>query len=93
MEPLQRVREARDRLSTLLESLDEADIVAAGMIGDPDPYTATMNAVQYFHISEIVISTLPEDRSKWVADKLVDRVRGASNLPVEHIESSAGVGA
>ncbi len=87
------VREARERLSTLLESLDEADIVAAGMIGDPDPYTATMNAVQYFHISEIVISTLPEDRSKWVADKLVDRVRGASNLPVEHIESSAGVGA
>jgi hypothetical protein len=87
------VREARDRLSTLLESLDEADIVAAGMIGDPDPYTATMNAVQYFHISEIVISTLPEDRSKWVADKLVDRVRGATNLPVEHIESSAGVGA
>jgi hypothetical protein len=87
------VREARERLSTLLESLDDAEIVAAGMIGDPDPYTATMNAVQYFHISEIVISTLPEDRSKWVADKLVDRVRGATNLPVEHIESSAGVGA
>lgn len=87
------VREARERLSTLLESLDDADVVAAGMIGDPDPYTATMNAVQYFHLSEIVISTLPEDRSKWVADKLVDRVRGATNLPVEHIESSASVGA
>jgi hypothetical protein len=87
----QAVREARERLATLLESLDEAEIVAAGMIGDPDPYTATMNAVQYFHLSEVVISTLPEDRSKWVADKLVDRVRGATNLPVEHIESSAGV--
>jgi hypothetical protein len=46
-----------------------------------------MNAVQYFHLSDIVISTLPEDRSKWVADKLVDRVRDATNLPVEHIES------
>jgi hypothetical protein len=87
------VHEARDRLSALLGSLDDADIVAAGMIGDPDPYVATMNAVQYFHLSEIVISTLPEDRSKWVADKLVDRVRGATNLPVEHIESSASVGA
>ena len=85
------VREARERLSTLLSSLDDAEIVAAGMIGDPDPYVATMNAVQYFHISEVVISTLPEDRSKWVADKLVDRVRGATNLPVEHIESTAGV--
>jgi hypothetical protein len=81
------VREARERLATLLESLDESEIVAAGMIGDPDPYTATMNAVQYFHISEIVISTLPEGSSQWVADKLVDRVRGATNLPVEHIES------
>jgi hypothetical protein len=36
-----------------------------------------------------VISTLPEGSSQWVADKLVDRVRGATNVPVEHIESRA----
>jgi hypothetical protein len=83
------VREARQRLKRLLGSLDDAGIVAAGMIGDPDPYTSVMNAVQYFHISEIVISTLPEGSSQWVADKLVDRVRGATNVPVEHIESRA----
>jgi hypothetical protein len=81
------VREARGRLRRLLDSLDDAGIVAAGMAGDPDPYTATMNAVQFFHLSDIVISTLPEDTSKWVADKLVERVRDATNLPVEHIES------
>ncbi len=84
-----RVREARQRARRLLAALDDAGIVAAGMIGDPDPYTAIMNAVQYFHISEIVISTLPEGSSQWVADKLVDRVRGATNVPVEHIESRA----
>jgi hypothetical protein len=84
------VGEARRRLSTLLDSLDDAGVVAAGMIGDPDPYTATMNAVQYFHINEIVISTLPEGASKWMADKLVERVRDASNVPVEHIESHIG---
>jgi hypothetical protein len=82
------VRAARERLQTLLASLAESGIVAAGMIGDPDPYTATMNAVQYFHISEIVISTLPEGSSKWVADKLVERVHNATNKPVEHVESS-----
>jgi hypothetical protein len=82
--------EARRRLSTLLDSLDDAGVVAAGMIGDPDPYTAVMNAVQYFHISEIVISTLPEGTSKWVADKLVERVRDATNVSVEHIESQVG---
>lgn len=80
---------ARERLGQLVASLDEADVVAAGMIGDPDPYTATMNAVQFFLISEIVISTLPEDRSRWMADKLVDRVRSAANVPVEHVESHA----
>ena len=83
------VRGANERLDKLLASLDEADIVAAGTIGDPDPYTATMNAVQFFHISEIVISTLPEGTSRWVADKLVERVAAAANVPVEHIESQA----
>jgi hypothetical protein len=63
--------------------------VAAGMIGDPDPYTAAMNALQFFRISEVVISTLPEGSSKWVADKLVERVSSAANVPVAHIESRA----
>jgi hypothetical protein len=81
------VREARARLNKLLDSLHEAEIVAAGMIGDPDPYTAAMNAIQYFHISQVVISTLPHGQSKWVADKLVERVEAASNKPVEHIEA------
>jgi hypothetical protein len=62
--------------------------VAAGMIGDPDPYTAAMNAAQYFHISEIVVSTLPAGSSQWMADKLVERIESATNKPVEHIESS-----
>ncbi len=82
------VAAARERLGKLLDSLEADGIVAAGMIGDPDPYTAAMNADQYFHLSQIVISTLPEGSSQWMADKLVDRVQGATNKPVEHIESS-----
>jgi len=82
------VRAARERLHKLLESLEAEGIVAAGMIGDPDPYDATMNAVQFFHISEIVISTLPRDRSKWMADKLVERVANATSARVEHVESA-----
>jgi hypothetical protein len=80
--------EARERMRSLVKSLRDHGVVAAGMIGDPDPYTAIMNAVQYFHISEIVISTLPEGSSKWMASKLVDRVQDATNKPVEHIEST-----
>jgi hypothetical protein len=80
--------EARERMGALVKSLRDEGIVAAGMVGDPDPYTAAMNAVQFFHISEIVISTLPEGSSRWVADKLVDRVQAATNKPVEHIEAA-----
>jgi hypothetical protein len=82
------VDKARARLRRLLDSLHEAGIVAAGMIGDPDPYTAAMNADQYFHISQIVVSTLPEGTSQWVADKLVERIESQTNKPVEHVESS-----
>lgn len=88
-----RVREARQRGRRLLASLDDAGIVAAGMIGDPDPYTAIMNAVQYFYVHDILISTLPEGSSQWVADKLVERVRDATQVPVEHIEARVTEGA
>src|SRR5215210_7598287 len=57
------VRDARERLNTLLDNLHETGIVAAGMIGHPDPYIAALNALHYFHISQIVISTLPHDQS------------------------------
>jgi hypothetical protein len=81
------VDEARNRLRQLLDSLREAGVVAAGMIGDPDPYTAAMNADNYFHLSEIVISTLPEGQSKWLEAKLPDRVASSTNKRVDHIAS------
>ena len=55
------------------------------MIGDPDPYTATMNALQFFRVDDIVISTLPATRSGWLRADLIERVRKASNKPVEHV--------
>jgi hypothetical protein len=81
------VRAARERLGHLLDSLRSDKIVAAGMIGDPDPYTAAMNALQYFHISEVVISTLPSNRSAWVEKGLVERIERESGKPVQHVEA------
>lgn len=83
------VRSAKERLGKLLESLGQSGIVAAGFIGDHDPYTAIMNAVQVFYISEIVISTLPENRSAWIEGGLVDRVRRTTGRPVEHVVSDS----
>jgi GNAT superfamily N-acetyltransferase len=81
-------RQARARLTQLIDRARAAGLICAGMIGDPDPYTAVMNAVQFFRVTDIVISTLPATRSGWLRADLIERVRKATNLPVEHVESS-----
>jgi hypothetical protein len=78
-------RAARARLDQVIDRARAEGLVAAGMTGDPDPYTATMNAVSFFHIDDIVISTLPETRSGWLRADLIERVRKAANKPVTHI--------
>jgi uncharacterized protein (DUF433 family) len=82
-------RRARTRLSLVLGRIREAGMTCAGMIGDPDPYTAIMNALQYFRVDDIVISTLPETRSGWMRTDLIERVKRASGKPVEHVAAEA----
>ncbi|HEV3092954.1 MAG TPA: hypothetical protein VGY30_00405 [Solirubrobacteraceae bacterium] len=78
-------RAARLRLAAMLERLDAVGLLSAGMIGDPDPYTAVMNALELFNVDDIVISTLPGERSGWMRSDLIGRVRGASLVEVEHV--------
>ena len=78
-------QQARARLDQVVDRARAVDLQAAGMVGDPDPYTAAMNALAYFEIDDVVISTYPSTRSGWLRADLVERVRGASGLPVEHI--------
>jgi hypothetical protein len=78
-------RRARTRLKLVLDRLRAVGLFAAGTIGDPDPYTAIMNALQYFRVDDIVISTFAETKSGWLRADLIDRVRSASGKPVEHV--------
>ena len=78
-------REARARLAAMLERLRAAGLLAAGMIGDPDPYTATLNALELFRVDDVVISTLPNERSGWMRANLIERVQGVTGVPVEHV--------
>jgi hypothetical protein len=81
-------RQARARLTQVIDRARAAGLICAGMIGDPDPYTAVMNAVQFFRVDDIVISTLPATRSGWLRADLIERVRRATNKPVEHVEAT-----
>jgi hypothetical protein len=79
-------RRAHARLAAMLERLHDAGLIASGMIGDPDPYTAIMNALELFTVvDDIVISTLPDERSGWMRVDLIERVRANVQIPVEHV--------
>jgi hypothetical protein len=78
-------REARARLASMLDKLHEAGLLSSGMIGDPDPYTAAINAMELFRVDNIVISTLPGERSGWLRSNLIERVQSASPVRVEHV--------
>ena len=79
---------ARARMAQVVDRLISEGLIAAGMIGDPDPYTATMNALQFFRVDDIVISTLPATRSGWLRADLIERVRKVTNKPVDHVETT-----
>jgi hypothetical protein len=84
----QSARRARTRLKLALDRLRVRGLFAAGMVGDPDPFTAITNAVQYFRVDDIVISTFPETKSGWLRTDLIERVRRATRKPVEHVVHS-----
>jgi hypothetical protein len=81
-------QEARGRLRILLDRLRGDGLLAAGMVGDPDPYTATMNALDEFTIDQVLISTLPMTKSGWLRGDLISRVQGGTTAHVEHVVSS-----
>lgn len=81
----QATRRARTRLKLVVDRLRVRDLYASGMVGDPDPFTAITNALQYFRVDDIVISTFPETKSGWLRTDLIERVRRATGKPVEHV--------
>jgi hypothetical protein len=78
-------REARARLARMLDRLHSAGLLSSGMIGDPDPYTAAINALELFRVDDVIISTLPDERSGWLRSNLIERVASATPASVERV--------
>jgi hypothetical protein len=77
--------EARERLNTVLDNLRAEGLLVAGAIGDPDPYTTAMNALQRFRVTDVIISTLPAEKSGWLRANLPERIAAAARIPVDHV--------
>lgn len=75
----------RDLASTLAE-LYRAEIDATGQPMSPDPFQAVRNAIEHYRIDEVLISTFAGERSHWLEDDLIGRVREITDKQVEHIE-------
>jgi hypothetical protein len=76
---------ARARLATMLDRLHSDGLLGSGMIADPDPYTAAVYALDLFRVDDVVISTLPDERSGWMRSNLIERVQHMTSVPVEHV--------
>jgi hypothetical protein len=76
---------ARQRMELSLIAIGELGLKARGEIGDSDPNVAIEDALRQFPADEIVISTHPPERSRWLEHGVVDHARRNIDLPVTHV--------
>ena len=78
---------AQTRIDLARQVLRSEGIDAVGEVGDPDPYTATMDAILEHDPDEVIVSTFPTTTSGWLRRDLVERIADAAGRPVHHIVS------
>src|SRR4051794_28021982 len=83
--------EVCERLARTLAELYRSDIDATGQPMSPAPLAAVENALEHYRIDEVLISTLRGERSKWLEEGLIDKVRAMTDKPVEHLEAGDDV--
>jgi hypothetical protein len=76
---------ARQRMELSLIEIEGLGLKARGEIGDSDPNVAIEDALRVFPADEIVISTHPPQRSRWLEHGVVDRARDEIDLPITHV--------
>jgi len=80
------IAEARERLDRSLATMRAAGLSATGDVGDHhDPNVAIEDALRTFAADEVIVSTHPPQRSKWLERGVVARAREEIPLPVTHV--------
>jgi hypothetical protein len=80
------IAEARQRLEDSLRAMESAGLTARGDVGDhQEPNAALEDALRVFAADEVIISTHPPDKSRWLERGVVERARREVPLPVTHV--------
>jgi GABA permease len=76
---------AQSRLDEQLQLLREAGAVPTGEVGDPDPLEAVTAVLDRASFDEILVSTLPASKSRWLKMDLVSRLQRRFAVPVTQV--------
>jgi GABA permease len=79
------IEQARQRMELSVLAIQDVGLRARGQVGDSDPNVAIEDALRTFPADEIVISTHPPERSKWLERGVVARARREIGLPITHV--------
>jgi hypothetical protein len=80
------IPETKARLEASVQAMRAAGINASGRLGDHhDPNQAIEDALKVFPADEVVISTHPPKRSRWLESGVVEKARAELPQPVTHV--------
>lgn len=83
---------ARWRLGAAVDRLHAAGVVAEGVVGEADPFTAVTRLLAREHVDEILVSTLPPSISHWLGVDLPGRLRRHTHHPVHVLSATSHPG-
>jgi GABA permease len=76
---------ASERLNASVEAIRKLGVRATGDVGDQDPNVALQDGLRAFAADEVIISTHPRERSRWLEHGVVEKARATVPLPVTHV--------
>jgi hypothetical protein len=76
---------AKERLEASVAAIRGLGLDARGVVGDQDPNVALEDGLREFGADEVIISTHPPERSRWLEHGVVEKARHEVPVPVTHV--------
>jgi hypothetical protein len=89
--PLGRGSDAQSRAEALASGLRDAGFDIRGHAGDADPLRAVLEIYSPGEFDEIIVSTLPAWKSRWMKSGLPQRIERHTGALVRHVEARSPI--